>query len=264
MSDRRAMSSDRRSFLLVVIVLLIGSLVAAFVLFYFLDSYAKIENKEISLRGAAAGFVVVFILLRDTYFKVTKTERTYEGLSDDEKLKALQTQIDQLVTNKFDNFVIPQGYKSEISKEYEFGFCYPEHWIFTKQPESIQYGIAKDSQSGVNRNFVISISEVFPDYDLSSNSAVDKLYKANLEVITLMLQNAKIVSDEECLFNGLHARKTRINFTIADGAVKLSGYLLQAAKKETNKLFQVNFTSAEAEFDSNKPIFDDIITTFRM
>jgi len=53
---------ERKSRLLVVGVLLILSLVAAVVLFYCLDSFAQVQNKTVSLGGAAAGFVVILVL----------------------------------------------------------------------------------------------------------------------------------------------------------------------------------------------------------
>ena len=48
--------SEKKSSIIVVGVLLLLSLLAAFVLFFVLDSFAEIQNKTISIGGAAAGF----------------------------------------------------------------------------------------------------------------------------------------------------------------------------------------------------------------
>ena len=56
------------------IMLALASTVIAFVLFYFLDSYAAIENSAVSFGGALAGFWIVFKVLSDHYGRVEESE----------------------------------------------------------------------------------------------------------------------------------------------------------------------------------------------
>lgn len=256
------LSGERRSFLLVVVILLILSLGAAVVLFYFLDSVAQVQSKGVSLGGAAAGFVVIFLLLRDTYFRVTSTERKFKNLSADEKIHRLETQIEQLIASKLDNFIVPQGYKSEISKEFQFGFCYPEDWQFSRFPQKTFYGLAAGLKSaeilGFARNmnvFIEDISEMEGD--------LREIYKSSLANALVIIPNTELIFEEEFLLQCLPASKWRINYVTNLGE-ELALYQISVADKNRKNLYTISFATARGDFDSSKALFDNIASTFRI
>lgn len=256
------LSGERRSFLLVVGILLILSLGAAIVLFYFLESFAQVQSKGVSLGGAAAGFVVIFFLLRDTYFRVTSTERKFKNLSSDEKIHRLETQIEQLIASKLDNFIVPQGHKSEISKEFQFGFCYPEDWEFSRFPQQTFYGYAVDPKSAEILGFARNVNIIIDDI---SKAEVDlrKIYESGLAVALAFIPNAELISKEEFLFQGLPATKRRINYVTNLGE-ELALYQIFVADRNRKNLYTISFTTTQGDFNSSKALFDNIASTFRI
>lgn len=259
------LSGERRSFLLVVGILLILSLGAAIVLFYFLDSFAQVQSRGVSLGGAAAGFVVIFLLLRDTYFRVTSTERKFKNLSAGEKIRRLETQIEQLIASKLDNFIVPQGHKSEISKEFQFGFCYPKDWDFSRFPQKTFYGFAVDLKSaeilGVARNVNIFIEDI---EDISKEEGdLREIYESSLAGGLAFIPNAELIFKEEFLFQGLPATKSRINYVTNLGE-ELALYQISVADKNRKNLYTISFTTTQGDFDSSKALFDNIASTFRI
>jgi len=255
-------ATERSSFLIVVGVLLILSLGAAIVLFYFLDSYAQVQNKTISLGGAAAGFVVIFLLLRETYFKVTSTEREFQQLSTDEKIRRLEVQIEQFVTSKLDNFTIPSGYKAEVSKEFQFGFCYPEDWEFARFPQQTLYGFARDLQShkrlGFARNMNVAITDIS-----SGGEDLHKMYEEGVAGNLAFIPNAELIFKEEILFQGLPAMKYRVNY-VSNLGDECTLYQILVVDKDRKNYYAISFTTTQEDFSSSRTLFDSIASTFRI
>jgi hypothetical protein len=263
-------SNERKSYLFVVGVLLGLSLVAAIVLFYFLDSFAQIQNKGISIGGAAAGFVIIFLLLRDTYFKVPTSESTIENLSADEKIKKYETMIDQLVTSKFDNWVVPYGYNKEISREFQFGFCYPKEWKFSKFPQLTLYGAAIDFNSverlGVCRNVNLTFQDI-SGISIEENSNLHEIFNASMNGAIAMLPNSKLIFEDNFLFQGLPAKKYRIDYVAnvsETQTLPLTLYQIAVADKERKNVFALSFTTTKEDFETSRSKFDDIAGTFRI
>ncbi|HEX7320325.1 MAG TPA: hypothetical protein VF399_08210 [bacterium] len=255
-------SRERRSFLLVVVVLFILSLVAAYVLFYFLDSFAQVQNKGVSIGGAAAGFVVIFLLLRDTYFRITSTEREFKKFSADEKIRRLETQIEQLITSKLDNFIVPIGYKPEVSKEFQFGFCYPEYWEFSRFPQETQYGFARDLKSVERLGFARNVNVIITNID-TWKGELDEMYESGLADVLALMPNAKLVFKENFLFLGLAAKKYRVDWVTNLGE-QLALYQILVVDRVKENLYTLTFTTTQEDFDSSIALFDDIALTFRI
>lgn len=70
------------SMLLTVVVVFLMSLGGTYVLFKFLESYAKIENKKYLAGGAIAGFILIFGALT-----------TFYNSLEDKKLKSLEADL---------------------------------------------------------------------------------------------------------------------------------------------------------------------------
>lgn len=255
-------SFERRSFLLVVAILMILSLGAAAVLFYFLNSYAQIQNKGVSLGGAAAGFVVIFILLRNTYFRVTTVEREFENLPTDEKIRNLQTQVEQLIKSKLDNFIVPEGYKEEVSNEFQFGFCYPKYWEFSRFPKQTQYGIVKDLESAGKLGFARNMNLIVTDIS-GMKAELYEIYETSLAELLTVMHSAKLVFEDDFLFQGLAAKKYRVDYTTNLGD-QLAVYQILVADKDRKDLYIISFTTTQEDFDSSRVLFDNIAGTFRV
>ncbi|MGA2310647.1 MAG: PsbP-related protein [Candidatus Bathyarchaeia archaeon] len=259
----KSRSAEMRSYLFIVVVLLIGSLVAAFILFYFLNSYAQIQNKGISIGGAAAGFVIFFLLLRDTYFKVTSTERSFEGKSSEEQIELLQAKIDQLEMSKLDNFTVPKGYKPEVSEEFNFGFCYPQDWTLSR-PRTVLYGIAIDNKATqkpeFNRNLNVNIDQLS---NIKSDSDLDDAFQTSLECALSVNPTSKLIFKETFLLNGLPATRWKIDYEGKDGRM-LTCYQILVADKNRRNIFTISFTCSRETFDSSRALFDNIVSTFRV
>jgi hypothetical protein len=259
--SERIQSAQRRS-LLAILVMFFLSLVAAVVLFYFLDSFARIQSTGIELGGAAAGFVAVFLLLRNTYYKLTSADITAADVSADEKIQELQEQIRVLIEGKLDNFTVPTGFKSVISPEFEFGFCYPQDWQFTPYPQNTQYGIAIDlnspKSSGRGRNLLIAIA------DISKETAeLDQLYEQQLRMSRLITPSFELVYKQSVLFLGLPALKIRNN-AIGNDGFSFTNYQILVANKGRKYLYTICFTDAKGNFDASQAMFDSIASTFRI
>jgi hypothetical protein len=253
---------SRKGSLLAVGVLLILSLAAAFVLFYFLESRAQIQNKGITVGGAAAGFMLISLLLRNTYFKLVSEERTLETVSDDERIRSIEEQVQQLVASKLDNFTVPAGYRSEISTEFCFGFCYPSDWKFSRYPQFVMYGSAIDAKSATTLDFARNMNVNIEDIRNRQESLHD-LLDAGILLALKLLPNAQSVSADHFLLNGLAAIRSIINYVTNDGR-QLSLLSIMVADRDRQKLYTASFTTTTQDFPSSKPLFDDILSTFRM
>ena len=256
------LSMERKKPLLVVGVLLVLSLGAAVVLFYFLDSFAQVRNKSVSLGGAAAGFVVIFLLLRNTYFRVTSTGMESERLSRDEKILRLKSQIEQLITSKLHNFTVPEGYKPEVSKEFQFGFCYPKDWVLSRFPQQTLYGSVIDFKSAERLGFRRNINVVISDIS-SQEADLPEIYENALAGVLALMPNAKLVFKEESLFQGLSAIRYKINYVTNLGQ-QLTLYQILIADKDSKNLYTISFTTSQEDFDSSRILFDSIASTFRI
>lgn len=201
----------------IVSLLLILSLVAAFILFHFLDSYAKIEQQSLSLGGAAAGFFAIFLLLRNTYFKLHSTER--EGQTDDltQQIEELQAKLREALSSRLDNFAVPEGFDSELSPEFNFGFCYPNGWNFSRFPQNTLYGYAIDS-SEPNSTFKRNVNVVVEKIDNPpTTNALEKFYTQTVQQATGILHSTTTDFSDSFLLNGRPAHRYLVRYTRPDG-----------------------------------------------
>lgn len=249
-----AYSTEEKSSLVVVTVLLILSLFSAVVLFQFFESFAKVENKTVSLGGAAAGCVMIFILLRNTYFKLK--EGRYQGMTVDQKIVQLEEEKKNLIRGKLDNFVIPEGYIDVVSDEFKFGFCYPEDWAFSKFPQMTLYGIVQKPDSDTNMNVAIT--------DINSEEFdIDSFYEDGLQGTLMFIQDAEVVFKEKYLFHGLEAIRYRINWIDKDENA-LTVYQIIVADEDHKKVYTITFTTSQERYNSDETLFKNIESTFRI
>lgn len=260
MHDQIQMTSHRQ--LVIVSVLAILSLVAAVVLFYCLDSFAEVQNKAVSLGGAAAGFVVLFILFRSTYFRLTNTDSDLTVRNSEERIQSLEDQLQAIVRSKLENFIVPSGYKAEISKEFRFGFCYPHDWEFDRFPEQTMYGMAIDRESAKNEGFGTNLNVVISDIG-HTKSNLNELFENATQVTLDAIAGSELISKERILLNGLEAARTLIHFTSGTGH-QLASYQILVVDKGRNFMYAITFTSLVEEFESLKTTFDNIASTFRI
>lgn len=90
------------------------SLGAAFVLFKFLQSTAKVENPQYQLGGAAAGFVVILGVLSVTYMKVNDKQSADALKSANQQIQDLQTKL-QSDEQRLKSFDVEVTYAGTVS-----------------------------------------------------------------------------------------------------------------------------------------------------
>lgn len=255
------LSREVKNFLILVGIFIL-SLGAAVILFYLLDSFAQIQQKGIKIGGAGAGFVIIFFILRDTYFRIASEEIKTKGISTDEKISKLEAEIERLTVSKLNNFIVPNGYKQEISEEFQFGFCYPEGWQFVKFPEETLYGFVKDFNSFEKIGFARNVNVIISDISIQGNN-LNALFESGLDSVLELMPNAKMIFKEDLLFQGLPAMKYRVDYVTNSGQ-QLTVYQFLVASKDRKYLYTISFTTTQEDFNSSKVLFDNIASTFRI
>ena len=234
-------------------------------LFWLLDSAAQIQQRGYSIGGALAGFTVVFMLLRWTYFAMVAAHSPGAGASSgsEVQLGRLEQGLRDLVAAQLDNFTVPPGYVAEISPQFRFAFCYPEGWEFGRFPASVQYGFARDavlqSTKGVRRQLTITISDVSG----MKESDVDAVLEANASMPSVLLPNAHEQSRERFLFHGRRAIRQELRVEYRDGDQAMA-YNIAVANAHRTRLFNISFMTDVKDFPTAKQVFDDIAATFRV
>ncbi len=139
----------------------------------------------------------------------------FASLSPAERVVKYKELIDRETRNNLLlNFYVPEGYISEVSTidALAFGFCYPQHWVFSRFPEHIQYGAARDVQSaadiGFARNMNIGISDIS-----QYHTPLKDLYEHGLQNLLSCSSESKVVFKEEnFIFQGLPAMRYIVNW----------------------------------------------------
>ncbi len=248
--------------IVVVGILLVLSLATAFVLFYFFDSFAEIENKGVKLGGAMAGFVAIFFLLRHTYFKLVATGAIDSAKFAQEKIEFLEAQLTQALIGTLDNFVVPNGYRPEVSPEFRFGICVPESWIFIPFPELTLIGSAVDvahaKELGFARNVNINVTHV------DASALEDKnILEQERNFMLSMLPESSLVVEEHFLCQGLPAYRKIINYHPRDRQ-ELTGYQVQVVNPAQEQLLTITYTTLKDDFEKSRSTFENILGTLRL
>ena len=184
------------------------------------------------------------------------------GKSKDEEIEILKSLLKRAIASKLDNFVVPEGYKDEVSQEFQFGFCYPQDWEFSRFPQVTFYGAARDSKSVERLGFAPNLNVVISDIS-SEQCDLNEIYENGMQGVLLTIPNAELVFKEESLFQGLPAMKYRANYVSNDGR-QLTLYQIAVADKERNNLYHITFSTTQKDFDSSKVLFENIASTFRI
>lgn len=80
------------------------------------------------LGGAAAGFVIVFLLANHVFHSLQKLQITQRSGSEQQRIHALEQEIDRLKAQENPTIECPNNFESIISKDFGIGFSKPRHW----------------------------------------------------------------------------------------------------------------------------------------
>lgn len=80
------------------------------------------------LGGAAAGFVIVFLLANHIFHSLQKLQITQRSGSEQQRIHALEQEIDRLKAQENPTIECPNNFESIISKDFGIGFSKPRHW----------------------------------------------------------------------------------------------------------------------------------------
>jgi hypothetical protein len=104
------------------------SLAAAIILYGFLPSTGIWESKSAKLGGAAAGFVIFFLLSIQGYLKLNNAHNSLKKEGTDGRILALEQEIERLTSLDTPDIECPHSFEKIISKDFGLGFAKPRAW----------------------------------------------------------------------------------------------------------------------------------------
>ena len=246
----------------VIAILLLLSLFSAFILFYFFESFAEIENKGIKVGGAAACFVIIFVLARNTYFKLAQSQDRKENVELLKQLELMKEQYDKTIKASLGDFTIPDNYSAEISQDFGFAFCFPKTWVFARFPQNTQYGVVIDPDSKKEINFARNINLIVKKVDTNGFVLKEAVQRENPALLSLF-PSAEITLEEPFLLNGRSAFKQILQYQ-PENNQSMTGYQINVLNGVKDKLLQITYTTSRNDFESSKGLFENILSTFRL
>ena len=112
-----------------------SSLFAAVILYGALPSTGIWESKGVQLSGAAAGFVIIFLLANRVFHSLQMAQTEQRNNNDQQRIDALEQEINQLKAGESPDIECPNNFETIVSKDFGLGFSKPREWNNT--PEQI-------------------------------------------------------------------------------------------------------------------------------
>ncbi|HEB28258.1 MAG TPA: hypothetical protein ENI05_10850 [Porticoccus sp.] len=109
-------------------VLFGSSLLAAVILYGALPSTGIWESKGIQLSGAAAGFIIFFLLANRVFHSLQKLQIEQRNNNNQQRIDALEQKINQLKAGELPDIECPSNFETIISKDFGLGFSKPREW----------------------------------------------------------------------------------------------------------------------------------------
>lgn len=232
---------------LVVHTLIFGtSLLAAYVLYGVLKSTGTFENKGAQLGGAAAGFVIVFLLSSSVFSNMLKRlhDNQKDSESEDAKItiKRLQATIDELISVQFSPGFIPAGFAGHTAREEGLAYAYPIDWQPKNEKSIGQYFRSPIQSQGkpelFNGNIMVTIVPISsaPSGQPQNQESIDAILDANRDGVA-KLYSAQNVTSEKIFVAGLAGRRYRGNFIHFESKAAVSFDLILVLEPQSSRLF---------------------------
>ena len=180
-------------------------------------------------------------------------------------LPELQELVNAEIQKEFlQTFVVPDGFRSEISSEFKFGFCFPKDWKFSRFPKSTQYGFILDTGETTDKktDFVSNVNVIITDIS-SYEGEIRDLLRAFADQELKITPNAIRVSEGFILPGGRSGYHQMMDWVDNEGR-DLSADQTFVVDKFAKTLFVITCTATHAEFEHVRKSFEDIISTFRV
>lgn len=175
-----------------------------------------------------------------------------------QQIKALEKQIEDLVSSQLADIIVPENYNIETSNEFKFSFCYPKNWSFQRFPQQVFYGAIMDNS--LNSSFQTNMNIVITDMT-NNHIPFEQRYQQEVQQLLMMLQQSSLIFAEFFLFMGRNGTRTRINYFLNQ---PLTLYQITIPSKDHQKNFCISFTCLTLEFENRRLLFDNIISTLRL
>jgi hypothetical protein len=257
-----------------VVIIILVSLVVAWVCFNLLESSAEGTFQTWKLGGAFAGFVVTATLMASV------ARQLYKEITSDQ-IEDYKKQVQDLQNKLLRGATCPQGYVIDLDEKRKIVLSRPSSWV-SQYNVFFQYkeGRTKENDS-VAANFnVISfglddIRETFENvmrekFD-PENVDIEKLYTANVDgvkEINRQLDSNSSIYSEYINVDGHKSAKYTSNRVVADPSdaskkVKLvqSGVLTYVPKLKSLYIF--TFTDNEEDYLRSSETFSNVLSSVR-
>jgi len=221
--------------LLVVIAFFIMSLIAAFVLFRWLKNTALVKLPLGQFGGAIAGFIIVFILLNQSYINLKKTPQ---------KIK-LDT---------------PTNFKTFISEDYKIGFGYPKNLKF-EVPGALTPLASFEITEATDASIFFGASS-FKNFDLEKEG-IDKIRRERVESsingLKTMFPNLEIVKVSDKAIKGIKGHLLEGLWQL--GSKRYKVFMILIPNFDINMLYLFTLTTTEVETEKNLALFMEVVST---
>ena len=222
--------------ILIVLSLFSMSLLAAFVLFKSLKNSAVVKLPFGRFGGAIAGFIGVYLLLSQSYTGLLRTK-------DEIKLQ------------------IPANFKEFVSRDYEFGLGYPQHFNDTRPRNMINIASFLDKNSRVSFTIAVTPFRNFDVENISTNEVRKHLIESLRRLFMERLKGYEIVSEYEHSVQGMEGKVFEIQNEIGKEKRRVFLLILPNFSKKTTYFLAFNIPEEDAK--TQWPMFENILSTIQ-
>jgi hypothetical protein len=183
-----------------------------------------------------------------------------------EKVRALEAQIGQLVAEKLSSGLLPPNYQREVSAEQRLSFGYPGHWTLERNRE-FMYAQAIDYDNAERLGFARNMNiMVAPGIEIDAarvSHELDQLAIFGKEQLGSIFQQLQLLDSGPFQHRGLPAFRCEYAYATTDGC-RLYLYQAYLYDPQGQRLFTFSFTTTLEDAPHSQPEFENIVATFQV
>lgn len=237
-----------------------SSLLASLLLYGLLKSTGMFKRKGMQLGGAAAGFIIIFIVASQIFERIN--DQYYKG-----KISELEEEILDLKKAEKPEIECPDGFDEEISHSNGIAYAYPKNW------DSIKVGIIaiykRPESEGTEKpeifrpNIVIMVEALNTDIrdkiEEGEITEVDRLESMAAEAV----KNLKGYNDETSVYIVNKHEGLKTTFECEDKGIELSVEQIAVIDLSENRIFAFTLAALPGQIGENRKTFYSIIDSVK-